>query len=205
MGRGSGDAMYEVEHVELGRRFVLKVLRAELALRRGLVRRARADWQALGKLRHPNIALVTDAGVTQHGLPYFVMEQLSGETLRQRLDRPDLNGGAGDLEPARQVLQVAWHVHDRRTHPERHREAGALLRVALGEVGHRAGPCRRAVLVAAHRAAAGDAPALSTITANALTSSVIRMSVSVHGDRQFGNDCPTAPKRPMHFRRLTGW
>src|SRR6187399_536429 len=123
VGRGSGGAMYEVEHLELGRRFVLEVLRADLALRRDLVRRARADWQALGKLRHPGIVRVTDAGVTQHGLPYFVMEQLSGQTLRQRLTRrhrvavPEALAIAKDISMALAAVHAIGVVH-RNVRPE---------------------------------------------------------------------------------------
>jgi len=78
---------YEVEHLELGRRFKLEVLAAELEQSPELVRQTRAEWQALSKLRHPNIVRVTDAGVTADGLAFCVMEQLRGETLRQRLQR----------------------------------------------------------------------------------------------------------------------
>lgn len=83
----AGGVVYEVEHLELGRRFSLRMLRAELAQRSEVVRRARADWQALGKLRHPHIVRVTDAGVTAVGVPYCVTEWLAGETLRELLVR----------------------------------------------------------------------------------------------------------------------
>ncbi|HEU5075969.1 MAG TPA: serine/threonine-protein kinase [Polyangiaceae bacterium] len=83
----AGGVVYQVEHVELGRRFALRLLCAELAQRSEVVRRARADWQALGKLRHPHIARVTDAGVTALGVPYCVTELLAGETLQKLLLR----------------------------------------------------------------------------------------------------------------------
>lgn len=123
LGSGNGSVMYEVEHLELGRRFVLKVLRADLALRRDLVRRARADWQALGKLNHPNIARVTDAGVTEQGLPYFVTEQLGGETLRERLARrssvtvPEALAIARDISMALAAAHAIGVVH-RNLRPE---------------------------------------------------------------------------------------
>jgi serine/threonine protein kinase len=79
--------VYEVEHIELGKRFVLKALLRDLASRRDLVARLRTEWRALGQLNHPNIVDVTDAGVTENGVPFFVMERLEGETLGQRLRR----------------------------------------------------------------------------------------------------------------------
>src|SRR6187455_337357 len=64
VGLGGMGSVYEVEHVELGRRFVLKALMRELARRQDLVQRLRNEWRALGRLEHPNIVSVTDAGTT---------------------------------------------------------------------------------------------------------------------------------------------
>lgn len=87
LGAGGMGTVYEVEHVALGKRFVLKVLSRELECRPDLVRRMRNEWRALGRLDHPNIVNVTDAGTTATGVPFFVMERLEGETLAARLVR----------------------------------------------------------------------------------------------------------------------
>jgi serine/threonine protein kinase len=87
LGVGGMGTVYDVEHVELGKRFVLKVLSRELASRPDLVSRLRNEWRALGRLDHPNIVNVTDAGTTESGVPFFVMERLDGETLGARLRR----------------------------------------------------------------------------------------------------------------------
>lgn len=81
IGRGGMGAVYEVEHAELGRIFVLKALHGHLASRTDLVARMRNEWRALAKLNHPHIVQVTDAGQTQGGIPYFVMEHLKGQPL----------------------------------------------------------------------------------------------------------------------------
>jgi serine/threonine-protein kinase len=47
----------------------------------------RNEWRSLGKLRHPNIVDVINAGITSTQVPYFVMEFLDGETVRDRLER----------------------------------------------------------------------------------------------------------------------
>jgi serine/threonine-protein kinase len=80
-------SVYEVEHTELGKRFVLKALLSDLSRREDLVARLRNEQRALGRLEHPNIINVTDAGVTSSNIPYFVMERLEGETLGARLKR----------------------------------------------------------------------------------------------------------------------
>jgi eukaryotic-like serine/threonine-protein kinase len=87
IGAGGMGAVYEVEHVELRKLFVLKALRVELMGRRDLAARMENEWRALGRLQHPNIVLVTDAGRTASGVPFFVMERLEGEPLSSRLGR----------------------------------------------------------------------------------------------------------------------
>jgi serine/threonine-protein kinase len=105
IGAGGMGSVYEVEHVELGKRFVLKALLRNLTNRDDLVHRLRNEWRALGKLEHPNIVSVTDAGITSTGLPYFVMERLKGETLAACLRRDR-------RLPVRRALTVAADVLD---------------------------------------------------------------------------------------------
>jgi serine/threonine-protein kinase len=87
LGTGGMGRVYEVEHVELGKRFVLKALRQSLARRRDLVARLRTEWRALARLDHRNIVSVTDAGTSSNGVTFYVMERLEGETLAALLLR----------------------------------------------------------------------------------------------------------------------
>jgi eukaryotic-like serine/threonine-protein kinase len=87
IGSGGMGRVYEVEHVELGKRFVLKALQRELSRREDLVARLRNEWRALARLEHPNIVNVTDAGTSDSGVPFYVMERLEGETLSALLHR----------------------------------------------------------------------------------------------------------------------
>jgi len=87
MGVGGMGSVYEVEQVEIGRRYVFKQLLKTLASREDLVLRMEKEWKALGALRHPNVVDVVYAGRTAHGTPYYVMELLVGETVRERLER----------------------------------------------------------------------------------------------------------------------
>jgi serine/threonine protein kinase/tetratricopeptide (TPR) repeat protein len=48
-----------------------------------IVRRFRSERQILAKLEHPNIARMLDAGSTEDGLPYFVMEFVDGVPITQ--------------------------------------------------------------------------------------------------------------------------
>src|SRR5882672_9497776 len=87
LGAGGMGSVYIVEHIELGRRYVLKSLLRPLAKRGDLIARMRNEWRSLGALRHPNIVDVINAGATRDGVPYYIMELLSGETVRDRLAR----------------------------------------------------------------------------------------------------------------------
>jgi eukaryotic-like serine/threonine-protein kinase len=105
IGVGGMGSVYEVEHTELGKRFVLKMLLNQHAPREDLVARLRNEQRALGRLEHPNIVAVTDAGVTASNAPYFVMQRLDGETLAARLSR------TGFL-PIREAIETAAAVLD---------------------------------------------------------------------------------------------
>lgn len=65
-------------------------------IRRGLdtddiLRRFRSERQILARLDHPNITRLLDAGSTDDGLPYFVMEFIEGESIDQYCDRRKLS------------------------------------------------------------------------------------------------------------------
>jgi eukaryotic-like serine/threonine-protein kinase len=103
LGTGGMGQVYEVEHVELGRRYVLKTLLSTLAVREDLIARMRNEWRALGRLEHAAIVDVVHAGKTANAVPYYVMELLDGETLRERLVR------TGRL-PIPEAVRIARHV-----------------------------------------------------------------------------------------------
>ena len=112
LGRGGMGCVYEVEQIELGRRFVLKALLPEHATRADLVARLRQEWRALGQLRHPGIVEATDAGVGADGAPYFVMELLTGETLRAKIRRERRLPTDEAIAIAIEVLEALAAAHD---------------------------------------------------------------------------------------------
>jgi serine/threonine-protein kinase len=81
LGEGGSGIVYEAVHVELGKRFAVKVLRPDYAGEAMALERMRVEAQALGKLDSPHIVGVSDFGHTAAGLPYFVMPRLTGRTL----------------------------------------------------------------------------------------------------------------------------
>lgn len=86
LGQGGMGEVYEAEHRALGRRCVVKILRAQHRDRAEFARRLRDEARVLARLRHPNLVEVFDLGTTADGRPFFAMELLSGRDLRRELD-----------------------------------------------------------------------------------------------------------------------
>jgi eukaryotic-like serine/threonine-protein kinase len=78
IGEGGMGTVYMAEQEEPVRRMVaVKIIRAGIDSK-SVLARFEAERQALALMDHPNIAKVFDAGTTQRGSPYFVMELVKG-------------------------------------------------------------------------------------------------------------------------------
>ena len=69
---------------------------------------------------HPNIAKVLDAGATETGRPFFVMELVKGVRITDYCDQNNLATTRIRLELFIQVCQAIQHAHQKRNHPPRH-------------------------------------------------------------------------------------
>ena len=78
----------------------------------GGIERFRREGRALGRLTHPNIARLIDAGVTQTGQPYLVIEYVEGETITKWCDSRELDV-AGRVRLFLDVLAAVAHAHGR--------------------------------------------------------------------------------------------
>ncbi|MEM7349872.1 MAG: serine/threonine-protein kinase, partial [Acidobacteriota bacterium] len=97
LGQGGMGTVYLAQQDEpLRRRVALKIIRTRMASEEHHLRFA-AEQQALARMSHPYVAQVFDAGTTEEGEPYFVMERVAGDgivrfcdihqlTVRQRLE-----------------------------------------------------------------------------------------------------------------------
>jgi eukaryotic-like serine/threonine-protein kinase len=114
IGEGGMGAVYEAEQDQPRRTVALKVIKPGLAGPE-LLRRFVLESQALGRLQHPGIAQIYDAGTadTGHGSqPYFAMEFIRGEALRDYADRRGL-GLRQRLELMVKVCAAVQHAHQR--------------------------------------------------------------------------------------------
>ncbi len=77
-GEGGCGAVYVAEQTEpVRRRVALKIIKLGMDTR-SVIARFEAERQALAMMDHPNIAKVLDAGATDTGRPFFVMELVRG-------------------------------------------------------------------------------------------------------------------------------
>src|SRR5215203_6251974 len=106
---GMGVVFVAQQHEPVRRRVALKVIKAGMDTRR-VIARFEAERQALAMMDHPNIARVFDAGVTETGRPYFVMELVKGTSITKYCDENHLPPRAR-LELFVQVCQAVQHAH----------------------------------------------------------------------------------------------
>jgi serine/threonine protein kinase/tetratricopeptide (TPR) repeat protein len=90
IGEGGMGAVYMAEQTHpIRRRVALKVIKPGMDSRQ-VIARFEAERQALALMDHPNIARVHDAGTTESGRPYFVMELVRGLPITEYCDRENL-------------------------------------------------------------------------------------------------------------------
>jgi serine/threonine protein kinase len=77
-----------------------------------VIRRFEAERQALALLNHPNVAQVYDAGTTEAGRPYFVMEYVKGVPITEHCDRQKLTIEER-LKLFVQVCEAIQHAHQK--------------------------------------------------------------------------------------------
>ncbi len=93
------------------RRVALKVIKPGMDTRE-VIARFEAERQALALMDHPHIAKVHDAGATENGRPYFVMELVPGVPITEYCDQCQLPT-AERLELFVAVCQAVQHAHQK--------------------------------------------------------------------------------------------
>ncbi|HTA29819.1 MAG TPA: serine/threonine-protein kinase, partial [Candidatus Cybelea sp.] len=112
IGEGGCGVVYMAEQEEpVRRRVALKVIKLGMDTK-SVIARFEAERQALALMDHPNIAKVLDAGATETGRPYFVMELVRGIKITDYCDENNLSTVAR-LELFVLVCQAIQHAHQK--------------------------------------------------------------------------------------------
>jgi serine/threonine protein kinase/tetratricopeptide (TPR) repeat protein len=112
IGEGGMGAVYLAQQTEPVRRAVaVKVIKAGMDTK-AVLARFEAERQALALMDHPNIAKVLDAGTTEGGRPFFVMELVKGVPITKFCDERKLTPRQR-LELFVPVCQAIQHAHQK--------------------------------------------------------------------------------------------
>ncbi len=113
MSVGGMGAIYKGRHRKTNALVAIKILHPHVADRDNNKQRFDREAKAASALKHPNLVVVHDYGVTEKQIPYLVMELIDGTTLQNEF------GKHGGLTPNRffyifdQVASALVHAHSR--------------------------------------------------------------------------------------------
>jgi len=112
LGEGGYGVVYMAEQEQpIRRRVALKVIKLGMDTKH-VIARFEAERQALALMDHPNIARVLDAGATETGRPYFVMELVYGVKITDYCDQNRVSMRER-LELFMQVCNAVQHAHQK--------------------------------------------------------------------------------------------
>ncbi len=112
LGEGGMGIVYVAEQDKPVKRTVaLKIIKPGMDTEQ-VIRRFEAERQALALMDHPNISRVLDAGTTESGRPYFVMELVHGVPITKYCDDAHLNPRER-LDLFVPVCQAIQHAHQK--------------------------------------------------------------------------------------------
>ena len=112
LGKGGMGIVYKSEQIKPVKRTVaLKIIKLGMDTHQ-VIARFEAERQALAVLDHPNIAKIYDAGMTENGRPYFVMEHVKGIPITDYCDKHKLNTRER-LELFISLCDAVQHAHQK--------------------------------------------------------------------------------------------
>ncbi len=112
LGEGGFGVVYLAEQDKpVRRRVALKIIKLGMDTKQ-VIARFEAERQALAVMDHPHVAKVFDAGATDTGRPYFVMEHVAGVSITEHCDRQRLSIEQR-IELFMLVCEAVQHAHQK--------------------------------------------------------------------------------------------
>lgn len=113
IGEGGMGAVWMADQTEpVKRRVAVKLIHADRQISRTILSRFEAERQAIALMDHPHIAKLLDAGTTEAGAPYFVMELVKGVPLTEYADAHRLSVPER-LNLFIQICSAVQHAHQK--------------------------------------------------------------------------------------------
>lgn len=111
IGTGGMGTVYLATHLDLERPVAVKIIKPEFAADADVAERFLREARTMAKLRHPNAAMIFDAGNLPDGRHFIVMEFVEGETLSQALAREGRFSFTQAVNIATQICDVLEEAH----------------------------------------------------------------------------------------------
>jgi serine/threonine protein kinase len=111
LGQGAVGQVYLAEHVHLGRKEALKVLRPTIAVDPHFVSRFRREARATNRVQHENIVSVYDFGRLPDGRLFLAMEYADGPALNHLINEEGTLSPARSVHLAKQLGRALHHAH----------------------------------------------------------------------------------------------
>jgi serine/threonine protein kinase len=111
IGEGGMGSVYEVRDPVLGQNFALKILKKELVADQEAIKRFQREAKTTMGLSHVNLCTVYGFGQSDTGVPYLVMELVSGESLAAILEREIFLGTTSAVDIFLQICDALSHAH----------------------------------------------------------------------------------------------
>ena len=112
IGEGGMGVVYAADQkTPVHRRVAIKIIKPGMDSQK-VIARFEAERQTLALMDHPNIARILDAGTSDQGLPYFVMELVNGVPITQYCDERKLTVRER-LELIKPVCRAVHHAHQK--------------------------------------------------------------------------------------------
>jgi len=113
IGEGGMGTVWLADQIEpIKRKVAVKLIRAERGQSKAILARFEAERQAIALMDHPHIAKLLDAGTTESGSPFFVMELVKGIPLSEFCDQHRLTVPER-LNLFLQICSAVQHAHQK--------------------------------------------------------------------------------------------